>query len=147
MSNSSSFRPKYNQDLPPQGGYPKIKFTRNIPTKPISMALVGGTLTFLSLIGGYNIARMWRERRELKREKSYARLYMLPLLQSEMDREWMVWRQEELKKEAEIMKSVEGWTVGESPYETRKFHFPAYDLEGNPVKPPIIKWIDNGEPL
>jgi hypothetical protein len=59
----------------------------------------------------------------------------------------MVWRQEELKKEAEIMKSVEGWTVGESPYETKKFHFPSYDLEGNPVKPPIIKWIDNGEPL
>ena len=64
----------------------------------------------------------------------WARLYILPLVQAEMDREWMKWRQGQLAKEAEIMKDVEGWQVGESVYHNDRWAPPRYDLEGNPVR-------------
>ncbi len=47
--------------------------------------------------------------RELKREKIWNRLHLVPLLQAEADRD-LVRRYESLKqKEAEIMKNVPGW--------------------------------------
>eukprot|EP00158_Paraphelidium_tribonemae_P000503 Partr_v1_DN22628_c0_g1_i1_m5319 putative NADH dehydrogenase (Ubiquinone) 1 alpha subcomplex len=84
---------------------------------------------------------------ELKREKSYARLYLLPLVQAEWDRDWIRWRQDQLAKEEEIMKDVPGWKVGESVYHNSRWAPPRYDLDGNPVRPPIVRWIDSGEPL
>lgn len=135
------------QDLPPKGGYAKIKFARDIPNKKISAGMVGVGMTLLSFWGGYQLAMMWRERRELKREKLWARLYLLPLVQAEWDREWMKWRDEQLAKETEIMKDVPGWKVGESVYHNKRWAPPRYDIDGNPVRIPIIKWVDTGEPL
>jgi NADH dehydrogenase (ubiquinone) 1 alpha subcomplex subunit 13 len=59
---------------------------------------------------------------------------MLPLLQAEMDREWMTTRAEQVAKEAEIMKGVPGWVAGESPYSTDRWAPPRYDLDGNPTR-------------
>ena len=59
---------------------------------------------------------------------------MVPVVQAEWDREWMKWRAEEIKKEAEIMKDVPGWSAGQSPYHNGRWAPPAYDLEGNPVR-------------
>ncbi len=64
----------------------------------------------------------------------WARLYMLPVVQAEWDREWMKWRAEEISKEKEIMKNVEGWKAGESPYQNERWAPPAFDLNGNPVR-------------
>lgn len=72
---------------------------------------------------------------------------MLPLVQAEWDREWMKWRSEQLDKEREIMKDVPGWKVGESTYNNDRFAPPAYDIDGNRQRPPIIRFVDNGEPL
>lgn len=87
------------QDLPPKGGYPQIRFARHLPAKPISAAVVGIAITFSSFVGLCYAGQLWRERRELKREKLWARLYLLPLVQSEWDREWMRWRAGELDRE------------------------------------------------
>lgn len=72
--------------------------------------------------------------RELKREKLWARLYILPMVQAEWDREWIRWRQAEIEREKEIMKDVEGWTAGEAPYINQRFAPPRYDLDGKPVR-------------
>jgi hypothetical protein len=133
-------REAVGQDLPPEKGYPKIRYARNLPSKGISMAVVGITFTLISFWGGYQLSRLWRERREIKREKSWARLYMLPVVQAEWDREWLKWRSEQVEQEKEIMKNVEGWVPGQSPYENR-FAFPAFDLEGNPVRKFTLRFI------
>ncbi|KAI3635072.1 hypothetical protein MIR68_006638 [Amoeboaphelidium protococcarum] len=137
------------QDLPPKQGYPEIKIRRNLPIKPISAAVVGFGITLTMIYGLFKVGDIWRERKELKREKLWARLYLLPLFQSEWDREWMKWRHEELEKEREIMKNVEGWTVGQSPYHhhQERFSAPKFDLEGNPVRVPVIRYVDTGEPM
>jgi NADH dehydrogenase (ubiquinone) 1 alpha subcomplex subunit 13 len=77
----------------------------------------------------------------------WARLYLLPMFQAEMDREWMKWRADEIQKEAEIMKDVKGWQVGASPFHNKRWAPPSYDLDGNPMRVPVIKWVDGGEPL
>ena len=77
----------------------------------------------------------------------WARLYMLPLVQAEWDREWMKWRADQLEQERAIMKDVPGWEVGKSPFHHDRFAPPTFDLEGNPVRPPLIRFVDNGEPL
>jgi NADH dehydrogenase (ubiquinone) 1 alpha subcomplex subunit 13 len=69
----------------------------------------------------------------LKREKLWARLYVLPAIQAEWDREWMKWRADQLAKEAEIMKNVPGWVVGEKVYENSRWAPQGFDLDGNPV--------------
>lgn len=71
---------------------------------------------------------------ELKREKMWARLYLLPVFQAEMDREWMKWRASQIQEEKEIMKNVQGWNAGESPYHHQRWVPPTFDLDGNPVR-------------
>ena len=72
--------------------------------------------------------------RELKREKSWARLYLLPLVQAEWDREWLRWRQSELDREREIMQDVPDWKVGESVYQNDRYAPNRFDLQGTPVR-------------
>lgn len=67
------------QDLPPKQGYPEIKIRRNLPIKPISAAVVGFGITLTMIYGLFKVGDIWRERKELKREKLWARLYLLPL--------------------------------------------------------------------
>ena len=144
------------QDLAPKGGYPSIRYARNVPNSVISAGLVGIGMTLMSFWGGYRMSQQWVERRypelqssppvkdpsltvtfynrrELKREKLWARLYILPLVQAEMDREWVKWRNEQFDKEAEVMKDVPDWVVGQSVYHNDRWAFPAYDINGNPV--------------
>lgn len=135
------------QDLPPQGGFPKIRLHRDVPHKTIPLAAVGLGVTAIALWGAVTLGLLWRERRELKREKMWARLYLLPLVQAEKDREWMQWRSDQVKKEAEIMQNVEGWKAGESVYKNKRWAPPTFDLDGEPMRPPVVLWVDSGEPL
>lgn len=58
----------------------------------------------------------------------------------------MKWRAEQLTKEAEIMKDVPGWKVGEKLYENDRWAPQGFDLDGNPVSKIVeiiiahIKW-------
>lgn len=45
------------------------------------------------------------------------------------------------------MQDVPGWQVGESPYNHGRFVAPKFDLDGNPVRAPVIKYVDTGEPM
>ncbi|KAJ3196296.1 hypothetical protein HK101_009404 [Irineochytrium annulatum] len=98
------------QDRPPANGFPQtIAFKRNIPLRGPS-----GAVIFLATIGimGYGfywIGQSNAERRELRREKLWARIHLVPLLQAETDRD-AVRRLESLKNnEAKIMEDVPGW--------------------------------------
>ena len=59
---------------------------------------------------------MNKERNEQKYLERKARYAVAPILQAEADREYLERELINLKKEAEIMKNVEGWKVGRSPY-------------------------------
>jgi NADH dehydrogenase (ubiquinone) 1 alpha subcomplex subunit 13 len=56
-----------------------------------------------------------------KLEERKARYAMAPVLQAEEDRWYLARETEILKKEAEIMKDVPGWKVGESTYYTDRW--------------------------
>jgi NADH dehydrogenase (ubiquinone) 1 alpha subcomplex subunit 13 len=49
--------------------------------------------------------------RELNREEMYSRIYMLPFLQAEEDRDLYRREMAQVAREREIMKDVEGWNV------------------------------------
>lgn len=50
-----------------------------------------------------------------------ARITMMPFLQAESDLSYLAVRNRNLAKEAEIMKDVPGWKVGESVYLTKRW--------------------------
>ena len=50
--------------------------------------------------------------RELQREKVWSRIYLVPLLLAEGDRDAYRRQQAALEREKEIMKDVHGWEVG-----------------------------------
>jgi len=56
-----------------------------------------------------------------KYEERRARYAMAPILQAEQDRLYLYREKEILKKEAEIMKDVPGWVVGENTYYTDRW--------------------------
>ena len=68
------------------------------------------------LDGGYVLSN-----RELHREKVWSRIHLIPLLQAEADRD--TYRREVAAKEreAEIMKDVKDWKVGESVYNSKRY--------------------------
>ncbi|KAF4775168.1 GRIM-19 protein [Colletotrichum scovillei] len=75
------------QDMPPVGGYQAVQYKRNLPargfrpgTMLIGMGLVMG-------YGWYQLTKGIREANELAREKMWARIHLIPLLQAEEDRD------------------------------------------------------------
>ena len=67
---SKPVRPETSQDLAPKGGYPSIRFRRDLPHKTISAGLVGVGLTLLSGFGMYQLSHVWRERRYFRELRS-----------------------------------------------------------------------------
>jgi NADH dehydrogenase (ubiquinone) 1 alpha subcomplex subunit 13 len=53
---------------------------------------------------------------ELEREKVWGRIHVYPLLQAELDREWIRQLRNAKQQESEIMKNVKGWNVDASVY-------------------------------
>jgi NADH dehydrogenase (ubiquinone) 1 alpha subcomplex subunit 13 len=73
------------------------------------------------MYGFYQVGKTNRARAEQKLEERKFRYAIAPFLQAEADAEYMERERENLKKEAEIMKDVPGWKVGESTYLTNKW--------------------------
>ncbi|PWN18517.1 GRIM-19 [Microstroma glucosiphilum] len=116
----------YDQDLPPKGGYEPIRYKRNLPGKgPGGIAIFGGVLA----ICGYGFWRVVQgnlEQRELKRERAWSRINLVPLLMAEADRDTYRREQAALAREKEIMKDVHGWEAGKSVYNSKRYTPPNY---------------------
>ncbi|KAI1826367.1 NADH-ubiquinone oxidoreductase subunit [Xylaria intraflava] len=75
------------QDMPPVGGYRPVQYKRNLPAsgfRPGTWLLaMGVVMTF----GFYKLGQGIKEQQELAREKMWARIHLIPLLQAEEDRD------------------------------------------------------------
>ncbi|KAJ1568108.1 hypothetical protein HK096_007551 [Nowakowskiella sp. JEL0078] len=99
------------QDLPPPGGFPRtIRYERYIPKRGPSGAVIFAAIFGIMGYGWYWTALSNAERRELQREKSWGRILLVPLLQAETDRDAVRRLEAAKKREAEVMKNVEGWS-------------------------------------
>ncbi|CAH1756158.1 24436_t:CDS:2 [Entrophospora sp. SA101] len=112
------------QDLPPPGGFPTIKYKRNVPRKGPSGFVLFSAMFAICTYGFYKLGQANVEKRELQREKVWSRIYLVPLLQAELDRDSYRRSLATLAKEEEIMKDVPGWKVGESVYNNKKRFIP-----------------------
>ncbi|KAI1332442.1 NADH-ubiquinone oxidoreductase subunit [Xylariaceae sp. FL0255] len=75
------------QDMPPTGGYGPVQYKRNLPASGISpgkwLLAMGVVMTY----GFYKFGIGVKEQRELGREKMWARIHLIPMLQAEEDRD------------------------------------------------------------
>eukprot|EP00559_Dactyliosolen_fragilissimus_P009310 CAMPEP_0184855554 /NCGR_PEP_ID=MMETSP0580-20130426/764_1 /TAXON_ID=1118495 /ORGANISM="Dactyliosolen fragilissimus" /LENGTH=134 /DNA_ID=CAMNT_0027350095 /DNA_START=56 /DNA_END=460 /DNA_ORIENTATION=+ len=110
------------QDVAPEGGFKKIDTIRSsFPRRgPKGWQLWAGSATLIAY-GFYQIGQTNIENNKEKMHERKARYGILPILQAEADREYLEREYVNLKKEAEIMKGVNGWEVGASPYNSKKF--------------------------
>jgi len=81
------------------------------------------------------------ERRELFRETQWARIYLIPLLEAENDRDLYRRQYAAMVREQEIMKDVPGWMPGASVYYGERYVGPEYLVTppGTGEKPIVIK--------
>ena len=76
--------------------------------------------------GFYRVGQRNKEKNGGKLAQRQARFSMAPILQVEADR-WYLEREREIfKREAEIMKNVPGWKVGESTFLTDRWVPPSF---------------------
>ncbi|CAG8497611.1 10688_t:CDS:2 [Scutellospora calospora] len=109
------------QDLPRPGGFPSVRYKRNLPQRGPSGLVIFTVIGAISAFGFYRIGQGNLEKRELHREKLWSRIHLIPLLTAELDRDTYRRNQAALEREAEIMKDVPGWKVGESVYNTKRY--------------------------
>jgi len=110
------------QDMPPEGGYRKIDFGKYYPKGrgPAGWQLWLGASTMI-MYGFYQVGQTNIAKNQQRMQERKVRYEIAPILQAEADREYLERELIILKKEAEIMKDVDGWVVGKSPYWTQKF--------------------------
>ncbi|KZT62786.1 hypothetical protein CALCODRAFT_425276, partial [Calocera cornea HHB12733] len=99
------------RDMPPVGGFEPIRYQRYLPFKGPSGAVIFGVAFLISGFGIYYAGMSNREKRELLREKTWARIHLVPLLMAEGDRDLFRRQHAANEKEKEIMKDVKGWQV------------------------------------
>ncbi|GMH90331.1 hypothetical protein TrVE_jg12172 [Triparma verrucosa] len=109
------------QDLPPKGGYPSINSSRSIPARGPSGAKIWLAGALVSGFGFYLLGMENTKRNADKAEKREARLSLYPYLQAESDRSYVKSEISQLKEEADLMKGVKGWKVGENVYNSKKW--------------------------
>ena len=72
-----------------------------------------------STYGFYQISVTNAEKRMVLKEKREARMAIMPFLMAEQDAMNKVEQEKKLAYEADVMKNVKGWKVGESVYSKR----------------------------
>jgi NADH dehydrogenase (ubiquinone) 1 alpha subcomplex subunit 13 len=117
------------QELPPQGGFPRIQFKRNIPVRgPPGWALLLG-VTGLVGVGLYYSRLGYVYRWELERERLQAQLHLEPFLQAEKDRFYIRALNSSNTLESRVMKNVDDWNMHSSVYHNSELHHvPEYIL-------------------
>ncbi|KAL1453812.1 hypothetical protein WDU94_010124 [Cyamophila willieti] len=140
----------YKQDLPPEGGYRKLDFSR-VPAKQlwrwwtIIPAYVASTSIAYYL---WRITRTEIRTREL--ENNTATLAIMPLVIAEKDRALLKNLRKMRDEETELMKNVEGWETGtlfgEKIYKTQsedEFRLPSMNEYYAQCKPEEYFKLDN----
>jgi len=90
---------------------------------PSGAVMWGGTALLMAW-GFYRVGQTNQERNAQKLEERQVRYAMAPLLQAESDNLYLLREIENLKREREVMKNVEGWKVGASPYNNSEVWMP-----------------------
>ncbi|KAL9019456.1 MAG: hypothetical protein Q9185_003247 [Variospora sp. 1 TL-2023] len=75
------------QDLPPTGGYEPVQYKRNLPARGFRPSYYLAAVGLIMTWGLYKYVKGAREHNELAREKMWSRIYLIPLLQAETDRD------------------------------------------------------------
>lgn len=113
------------QDMPRPGGFPPVRYRRDAAPKGASglTMFVGGAA--IMAFGMYRVGQGNIKRREEREEKLSARRDLVALLQAEEDRRYVKAKEMAVAREAEIMKDVPEWKVGESVYHGDRWMPPA----------------------
>ncbi|XP_072166617.1 NADH dehydrogenase [ubiquinone] 1 alpha subcomplex subunit 13-like [Diadema setosum] len=133
----------FRQDMPPKGGYASIDYKRMLPKRGASgyamFAMAGAVM-------GFGFVTMYfsnRQRRKWIQEDREAKIALIPLVQAEYDREVLLRLRYNREQEAEIMKDVPDWTVGESVFNSKRWQEPSlldlYYLEPTSERNKIIQ--------
>ncbi|KAL4444624.1 hypothetical protein ABPG77_002441 [Micractinium sp. CCAP 211/92] len=107
------------QDGPPPGGFPAVRYARRVPSTGPSGITLFAVGAAIMAFGFYKVGQSNRERRAIKAANYEARAALVPFLQAEEDRRWVNANRTFQAKQAEIMKNVPDYKVGESVYKTR----------------------------
>ncbi|KAL5354371.1 hypothetical protein ACLOAV_000460 [Pseudogymnoascus australis] len=75
------------QDLPPVGGYDAVQYKRNLPARGFRPAYLLLGMGALMTYGFWRVGQGIREQNELAREKMWSRIYLIPMLTAEEDRD------------------------------------------------------------
>ncbi|KAF2815535.1 uncharacterized protein BDZ99DRAFT_485794 [Mytilinidion resinicola] len=75
------------QDMPPVGGYEPVQYKRNLPARGFRPSVYLLATGLLMTYGFYKVGKGIRESNELAREKMWARIHLIPVLQAEEDRD------------------------------------------------------------
>jgi len=94
----------------------QIDITKKARNRGPSGAVLWGVSCSLIAFGFYRIGQGNKERSGEFMAEREARYAMAPVLQAEEDRWYLAREKYILEQEAEIMKDVPGWVVGESVY-------------------------------
>mmetsp|Transcript_5810 Transcript_5810/g.14882 ORF Transcript_5810/g.14882 Transcript_5810/m.14882 type:complete len:145 (-) Transcript_5810:219-653(-) len=114
----ASSSPAYIQDGPPPGGYPEVKYKKNIPPKGPSNLVLIGSVSAVVAYGWYFTIQNIYARNRLKVEQTDIRMTILPYLQAEEDQRYLEVKALSDAKERELMADVPGWEVGKSTFDT-----------------------------
>ncbi|KAH7327740.1 GRIM-19 [Stachybotrys elegans] len=89
------------QDMPPKAGYGPVQYKRNLPSKGFRPGLVLLGMGAIMGYGWYKLFHGIREANELAREKMWARIHLIPMLQAEEDRDQVrrYWADQQREKE------------------------------------------------
>lgn len=121
-SNTRSARPQCPS--PPRPPRPQSNTAqRNLPTRGFAPRyLVLGMFTICAY-GFYETMQGIKERREMARERIWARIHLTPVLQAENDRDDVRRHFAAEAREKELMKDVKGWEFG-SVYNSKRYVLP-----------------------
>ncbi|KEZ44665.1 hypothetical protein SAPIO_CDS2738 [Scedosporium apiospermum] len=75
------------QDMPPAGGYAPVQYKRNLPFRGFRPRTYLLGIGVVMAYGWYKLVSGIRETNEYAREKMWARIHLLPVLQAEEDRD------------------------------------------------------------
>lgn len=95
------------QDLPPSQGFKPIQYKRNLPKRGPSGFTIFAGLTLICSAGFYQVIQGRKQRLEWEREKRWGRLYLVPLLQAELDRDIARREAAQAKEEAAISEELD----------------------------------------
>ncbi|KFY24109.1 hypothetical protein V493_05433 [Pseudogymnoascus sp. VKM F-4281 (FW-2241)] len=91
------------QDLPPVGGYDAVQYKRNLPARGFRPAYLLLGMGALMTYGFWRVGQGIREQNELAREKMWSRIYLIPMLTAEEDRDLVRRHLADLKREKELL--------------------------------------------